>query len=286
MIKLSLLFIKNYLFNNRLFARFYSLLCVILFMLFFVSCEKDKDNDSQPKDYQELNEEQISAIVEGSNVVSTQVQSFLMTSLVVAADSGYSTETPPDVSSIPGNNFNLLKAALEGWTGPDANGWYTLYMSGVYNYTEKVRLGDTIEHIIIMEYHGGDGSFSNTTTTKYMPYLKDSKKLYKGYSIWEVEASGYNDISRTEWRIEFEDWNAETGAGIYDWYWGVSENSGGNTVPLHRYEHLEATETTTEGWLHCRIICYDDSGTETWDFEYDTPWVPVVMPEIPNFSVN
>lgn len=264
---------------------------VLIFAFLFISCEKEKDTQPQQGDFQRLDEEQISAVVESSTVVSTQVQSFLYSSIMVAIDSGYSPDTPPDISSKidNSNEINQLKASAsisQGWTGPDANGWYTLTMEGIYDYTEKVRIADTVEHIKIIEYHGGDGSYSNTTTTKYIPYFKNEVKLYKGYSIWEVEAFGDNNISRTEWRIEFEDWNPATNAGIFDWFWGVSENNGGNTVPMHRYEHLEATETDTEGWLHCHIICYDDSGTETWDFEYDTPWAPVYMPEIPNVTFD
>ncbi|MGA3014176.1 MAG: hypothetical protein ABSD71_09080, partial [Bacteroidales bacterium] len=70
----------------------------------------------------------------------------------------------------------------------------------------------------------------------------------------------------------------------FDWYWGVYENNGGNPVPYHRFEHLEVTETTPSGWLHCLAIFYDDSGTETWRFEFDTPWSPVDMPTIPGWS--
>jgi hypothetical protein len=265
---------------------------ILLTVFSLASCEKDKDTKpgNQNSDYKELNQEQISVIVEGATVASTQMQTFMYNSLFIAADSGYSVQDPPDVSSsmVKGNFIgNQLKASAElnnGWTGPDADGWYTLYMSNIYDYTEKVRLGDTVEYIRTIEYHGGDGSYKNETTTKYIPYHKNDSLLYKGYSIWTVDAFGDNDISKSEWRIEFEDWNPNTNAGIFDWYWGVSENSGGNTVPLHRYEHLEATETTPTGWLHCHFISYDDNGDETWDFEYDTPWVPVVMPEIPNVT--
>ena len=73
-------------------------------------------------------------------------------------------------------------------------------------------------------------------------------------------------------------------AGTFDWYWGLYENSGGNTIPYHRCEHMVVTETTPDGWLHCVVIFYDDNGVETWNFEYDTPWNPVDIPPIPGWN--
>ena len=82
-------------------------------------------------------------------------------------------------------------------------------MSGEYEYYEKLRIGDTIEHILSISYSGGDGSYENKTTTKYIKKEKNGKTMYDGYSIWEIHTSGYNEISRFEWRINFMDWVPE-----------------------------------------------------------------------------
>ncbi|MDP4280614.1 MAG: hypothetical protein Q8867_00550 [Bacteroidota bacterium] len=227
-----------------------------------------------------MSKETLNAAANGGTVISSQMQSFLMNSIIVAADSGHNF-------FFPNNEGGLLlgpKSALDNpnWSGPDATGWYyRYYTSGGYTYYEKLYLGDTVQYIMDMSYSGGDGSFENKITTTYIKKTKNNKTLYDGSSIWEIHNSGYNDISKWEWRIYFTDWNPSTGAGTYDWYWALYENSGGNTVPYHRFEHMSVTETTPEGWLHCLVIFYDDSGTEVWKFDYDTPWITVEMPQIP-----
>jgi hypothetical protein len=118
-----------------------------------------------------------------------------------------------------------------------------------------------------ISYSGSEGSYDNKTTTRYIKKITNKKTLYDGYSIWDMQNSGYSQISHWDWRIYFTDWNPASSAGIYDWYWGVYENNGGNTVPYHRFSHLEATETTPTGWLHCLSIFYDNSGAEVWRFE-------------------
>ncbi len=249
----------------------------LLSVFILSSCKKD-DKENVPA---KMNEEQIEACVDGAEIVTEQMQSMMLLSLSAAADSGYDTGEVPDLgkkkSGLVSNLGNYT------WSGPDAQGWYTRSMDGVYKYSEKVRYRDTIDYIMTIEYSGADGSYKNQTTTKYIKYTKNGKELYKGFSRWTVNASGYNDISRFEWRIDFVDWNPRTNAGTYDWYWGVSENSGGETIPLYRYEHLIATDTTNS-WLHVKTTWYDEDGSEIWEFEYDTPWEPVIMPEIPEIE--
>jgi hypothetical protein len=247
----------------------------VIVMLF--SCKKDKDEtptNSVPT-------ATLTAAATGGAIVSAQMQNFMMSSIAVAADSGHTFDFPQDTT------LKRLKSAITDytWNGPDAEGWYWRYFSGEYIYSERLHLGDTIQYIMDISYSGGDGSYECKTTTKYIKKVKDGKTLYDGYGMWEEHVSGYNSISRWDWRIYFTDWNPLTSAGIYDWYWGVYENSGGNTIPYHRFEHLEAMEITDpENWLHCQVIYYDDSGVETWRFEYDTPWAPVSMPVIPGWS--
>ncbi len=265
------------------------LIILIMIAAFVVvtSCKKEKSAPAA-----QLSTEQINNCVEGATVISAGVNSFLSQSLAVAADSGYKTGSPP---SSNGKVFNgslsntFLKSAKVStsaklnmdWIGPDKDGWYMRSWSAMYNYTEKFRKKDTVDYILTVEYHGADGSYENITTTKYIKYTRSNKTYFKGFSKWEINVFGYNDISRMGWKIEFSDWAATSGAGIYDWYWGVSENNGGNTVPYHRYEHLQATEKTTK-LLHVKSIWYDDAGAKIWDFEYDTSFVSVEMPEIPS----
>lgn len=248
--------------------------------IFFISSCKKDDKDNSPK----LTTEQIETFAEGGKVISTQMQTFMLTSMDVALDSGYNADQAPTIPSKKSATIPAvsLSTTTYDWTGPDANGWYTRTMDGVYKYTEKVRYRDTIDYIMKIEYHGGDGSYENVTTTKYIKYTKNNKTLYKGFSRWDVSASGYNDISRFTWEIDFVDWDPATGTGIYDWYWGVSENSGGDTVPYQRFENMIVT-LGKSGWLHVKSTWYDN-GVETWEFEYDTPWAPVDMPEIPDIN--
>ncbi len=258
--------------------RISTLISLSLVFLVLFSCKKSDTSTGTPS-----NEETLESASQGGTVVSTQMQSFMLSSILVAADSGHTFYFPD------GDGHKLLKTGTNldqyDWTGPDADGWYTRYYTSTgYTYNEKLHLGDTIQYILDISYSGGDGSFENKTTTNYFKKTKNGKTLYDGYSIWEIHNSGYNDISRWEWRIYFADWNPETSAGSFDWYWGLYENSGGNTIPYHRFEHLDATETQPDGWLHCHAIFYDDSGSETWDFEYDTPWSPVEMPQVPGWN--
>jgi hypothetical protein len=254
------------------------LLSIPLLMMVLFSCKKDNDND-QPEVQSQAT---LNAASTGGTIISTKMQTFVLTSVSVAADSGYFFTFPEGGSGPKLKSSSAL--ADYTWVGPDADGWYTRSMSGAYVYYEKLRIGDTIEHILEISYSGGDGSYENITTTKYIKKVKDGKTMYDGYSDWTVHNSGYNDISRWEWRIDFADWVPESNAGTFDWYWGLYENNGGNTTPYHRCEHMVVTETTPDGWLHCRVIFYDDSGVETWDFEYDTPWSPVEIPPIPGWN--
>ncbi len=82
--------------------------------------------------------------------------------------------------------------------------------------------------------------------------------------------------------IEFTDWNPATNAGTYDWFWEVSINLGGDTVPYHRLAHLIATETTTKGWLRVRVTFYNEMNCVLYEFDYETPWILVIMPDIPS----
>jgi len=244
------------------------LLCMVL-ILAIVSCKKD-----EPK----VSEEDLNVTVDAATSISTGVQSFALSAMSEAAENGFEGSVPSVSDSKKGEPSKY--GYDYSWSGPNADGWYTRSMSGVYDYSEKVRFRDTIDYVMSISYSGADGSYENTTTTRFIKYNKNGKELYKGFSKWEMHTSGYSDMSRVEWKITFDDWNADSGAGIYDWYWGVSENSGGETVPFHRFEHLVATETSND-WLHCRVIFYDEGNIKIWDFEYDTPWAPVIMPELP-----
>jgi hypothetical protein len=257
---------------------FYIFLIPLLILTLFSCKKKENQQTLTPSKIETLQ-----AAATGGSVVSNQMQTFLLKTINIAADSGHNFFFPN------GGKFKMTKsvsAITDGnWTGPDASGWYSLYYtSGEYNYYEKLHLGDTIQYILDMSYSGSEGTFDNKTTAEYIKDTSTGKTTYDGSYIWDVQNSGYNEISHWDWRIYFIHWNPSTGAGTFDWYWGVYENNGGNPVPYHRFEHLEVTETTPSGWLHCLAIFYDDSGTETWRFEFDTPWSPVDMPTIPGWS--
>jgi hypothetical protein len=253
------------------------LIVIPLFILVLFSCKKKEAQTTSTATSATLN-----AAAAGGLIVSTHMQSFVMSSIGVAADSGH-------VFFYPSGDTSKIKSAstAEGndWIGPDANGWYTRSnYGGLYDYTERLHLGDTIDYTMDISSHNTEGSYESKTTARYIKETKQGKTLYNGYSTWDEQHTGFNEISHIEWNIAFKDWNPSTSAGTYDWFWGVSENSGGNTVPYHCFLHIEATESTTTGWLHCMVIFYDNSGHETWRFEYDTPWIPVQMPQIPGWN--
>jgi hypothetical protein len=259
-------------------SRFFYILCLSVVLLNATSCKKESEETTTTVPVASL-----TAASTGGTIVATQMQSFLNTSIIAAADSGHTFYIPT-----PGDTtLKKLKSALldYSWNGPDSQGWYWRYYSGEYTYSERLHLGDTIQYILDISSADGADSYDYKTTSKYIKKIKNGKTLYDGSCEWEENTFGYSVTSHWNSRIIFSDWNPSTSAGTFDWYWGISENSGGNTIPYHRFEHLEATEITDpEGWLHCKVIFYDDSGIETWQFEYDTPWAPVGMPEIPEWS--
>ncbi len=246
-----------------------------LFLL-FSSCKKKDDQTTSTTPTTTLN-----AAVTGGTLIYTHMETFMTAAIKVAADSGH-------IFFFPNNDTNTLKLKsgndIPGWTGPDALGYFTrYYTSSGYTFTERIHVGDTIDYLITMAYSGADGNFEIKTTTKYIRKTTGGKTTWDGYSIWDVSNFGDNQISRWQWKMTFSDWDPATSAGTYDWFWGVSENLGGNTVPFHRFQHIVATQTTPSGWLHCNVIFYDQAGVQVWNFSYDTPWLPVEMPVIPNW---
>jgi hypothetical protein len=258
-------------------------LFAVLFLAF--SCKKEKETD-QESDYKILTEEDIYDIASGASDLAYEIQDRMFSFVDVAADSGIYIEypqMPEEKSAIWQKSTGNINA--DGWTGPDANGWYTYTWEyeGLYDYTEKVRCNDTIvEYEYKISYHGGDGSYDNTTRILYRKYEENGKELYRGYWDWTLSTFGDLDISNVHWQMTFEDWDPTSGAGIFDWYWGATSN--GNTVPYYRYLNVSATDAGDE-WLNIRITFYDGS-TPIWSFEYTSPWEPVEMPDLHSCAGN
>lgn len=246
----------------------------ILFISLFIVSSCKKDDDPELKNgFRVLTQEEADNVSEQAMEVTSTVQNFMNSTLSVAFDSGYFVQ-PPSVSS----KKSTGSTGSTDWMGPDANGWYVKYWESYgYNYTERVRYGDTIDYELKFEYHGGDGSFSNITRTQLIRYEKDGKTLYKGYSDWKMSSSGYSDMSTVEWKMTYSDWNPQTGAGNFDWYWGVID--GMDSVPLYRY--LSVTARESGDILRVKVTIYAEGNEEVWSFEYETPINPVDMPELP-----
>jgi hypothetical protein len=258
-----------------------------LFFFLFVSflmiqsCKKEEENATN---YAVLSETDLSEITSGATSLSAAVQDVMFTHISVAADSGMYISYPDMSGKKSTRPDNGVKKTSAGWSGPDANGWYTNHWEGTYNYTERVRCCDTIvEYEYTISYDGADGSYESKNSTQYTRYTRNGKTYYKGFWDWTVSNSGYNDISEVHWKMAFNDWNPLTGAGDFDWSWGANSN-GGNDVPFYRYLNVLATDAGNE-WLHVKITFYDGN-TESWSFDYDTPWSPVEMPELHTCSVN
>jgi len=249
----------------------------IISVVVTTSCKKDAATQTQ------LTQTQLSNVVEGASTISTKIQSVMLSTLAAAADSGFSTGSVPSLEAKKFAGASLKSTADFNWIGPDAQGWYyRRYTSLGYDYSEKVRLRDTIDYVLTINANNDGDTYSSTTTTQYIKYTKNKKVLYKGFSDWQIKTFGNNSISSLEWKIVFSDWDPATGAGIYDWYWGVSVNSGGDTVPYHRYLNMIATTDGMQpSWIDVKVTFYDEGGMEIWKFEYATTWVPVEMPETP-----
>ena len=175
------------------------ILIIPLFVLILFSCKKKETQTVSNASTEILN-----AAATGGTVVSTQMQSFMMSAITVAADSGH-------YFYFPNSDSGKLKSvkALEdnGWIGPNASGWYTRsFTSTGYTYYESLHMGDTIEYIIEISYSGSEGSFDSKTTTTYIKDTIKGKTTYDGYSIWNMQNSGYNEISNWVWRINFIGW--------------------------------------------------------------------------------
>jgi len=251
------------------------------------SCKKDKAPDNTTK----LNQDQLTEYSASAEPVSTEILTFFSLQLSVALDSGAIITNPPESSgksaksAIP--NAKVLKEVqLYDWVGPDADGWYTkTYNSLGYTYTESYKAKDsTVWYKFDIEYHGGDGDYSNETVTTYTRYHKGHQILYLGDSDWKIHTFGDNDISDLEYDFKFNDWDPNTGAGVYDWYWGCT-SLGGDPVPYHRYLNIISTDIGgNPPMLHNKITWYDDGGVEVGSWEFDTYWYTVDMPTIPSMD--
>jgi hypothetical protein len=252
-------------------------LVFLLVISFFLisSCKKD---DEPKTNYSILSEDDLADITDGATDLSSAVQEQMFSYISVAADSGIFITYPSGSdkkSTLPGM---VPKNTAEGWTGPDAEGWYTCHWEGAYDYTQRVRCSDSIvDYEYIISYDGADGSYENINRTEYVKYTQNGKTLYKGYWDWTISNSGYNDISDVHWRMDFKDWNPLNGAGVLDWSWGAT-SSGGDDVPFYRYLNVTATDAGDQ-MLAIKITFYDGN-TELWSFEYNSPWNPADMPEL------
>lgn len=257
-------------------------ICILLASLFLItSCKKE---DEVNTDYAILSEDDIEDIASGSMSLTSLVQEQMLSYVSVAADSGKVISYPAMSDKKSTGSILSLKQTSEGWTGPDANGWYTNHYEGVYDYTQRVRCCDTIvDYEFITSYSGADGSYENVYKIQYAKYTENGKELYKGYWDWTIANSGYSDISNVHWKMTFNDWDAVNGAGVFDWYWGASSNGGG-TVPFYRYMNIISTDAGND-WLRVRISFYDGN-IKAWSFEYETPWSPVEMPDLHICSLN
>jgi hypothetical protein len=226
-------------------------------------------------------------ITQNATTISSGMQTFMQSALANAISSGQNISTPPNISAPKsGTSILLRKIHLKSstdynWSGPDAQGWYDMsYSSYGMTITEKVRYQDTtIEYVYDVEYHQADADYSYILTTKYTRYTRNKQVLYKGYNDIKLETFG-TVISSAEWRFDFVDYDPNTGAGNYDWSWG-SNSLGASIVPYHHALNVYAYDKGNH-LLHVKVTWDDGAGIYVLgSWEYDTPWVPVTMPEIP-----
>lgn len=259
---------------------------LIIMSVLFAACKKDSTSNTSKSD-------QLTKVASNGLSITTQLESFMLQSLSVAADSGLTVTAPPSVpTDTSGKSATLKIRSLKNsqdynWEGPDLNGWYTVeYNSLGYTITEKLKFTDTtVTYIFDTEYTGSEGSFSYIITTYYEKYIQNKIVLYRGYSDMKENSDGYSNISNVEWEFKFDGWNPSTGAGVYDWYWSAT-SLGGDPVAWHRYLNIIATEIlySNPPMLHEKITWYDNSGAYAGEWEFDTSWTPVVMPEIPSLK--
>lgn len=256
----------------------------IAFLFVVLSCKKD--DDSPETKYAILTEDDMEEISSDATELNSLVNQTVMSYYYDAIMAGYDVEYPdmpeePDSKSTSNTNPGDFE-----WSGPDLNGWYTRrWESYGYEVTERVRCNDTIvDYEYITSYDGADGYYESVNKTQYQKYERNGKTLYKGYWDWTIENSGYNDISSVHWKMTFDKWDPESGAGSFDWWWGAQSDGGGGYEPFARYLSITATDAGDE-WLNIRVTLYDGN-TEVWEYEYESPWSPVEMPDLHSCGVN
>jgi hypothetical protein len=254
-------------------TKFY-LFLMILGVVIAPSCKKKESVKQQGA----ISAEQLEDVSSKSMTTFTDIQGFMFEALSKASIAAPPSETAAKTEMSQALKMKSAKNEL-GWLGPDADGWYTEYWKSYgYTYTYKIRCKDTtLTSIFSIEYSGGDGSYSNVYETQYTKYTKNKISYWKGYADWKIKTFGNSDISNVQWRFEFNDWNPQTGAGVYDWYWGAN-SLGGDPVPYHRFLNIIAMEKGN--LLHVRVTWYD-GGALAGTFEYDTNWTPIEMPVMP-----
>jgi hypothetical protein len=253
---------------------------LILSVVLTTSCKKDKAPQGS------MTSAVLNDVSSKTPAVFSKIDEFMSEALSKAASSGYYIGQPSSSSKTSLSQvISIKKSGGDGWFGPDGDGWYIkTWKSLGYTYTDKIRCKDTtLTEILSIEYHGGDADYSNVYETQFTKYTKNKVVLWKGYADWKISTFGDNNISDVNWRFEFTDWNPQTGAGAYDWYWGA-HSLGGDYVPYHRFLNIIATSNsmfqTNGNTLHVKITWYDGS-VEVGSFEYDTTWEPVEMPDMP-----
>jgi hypothetical protein len=242
------------------------------------SCKKESKNEGSTA----ISQDQMSECSASAMSVSLEIQNFMLSGYTEAILSGKDLSLPPDPPDTTSLKSALKNTAGFEWSGPDAGGWYTRSTDGYYTYTESFKYVDsTVWYRISIEASDAGSSYSSVWTTHYTRYHKGGKVLYLGASEWVVETFG-EVISNTQWDFDFTDWNPNTGAGVYDWYWSAS-SSGTDPVFYHRFLNIIATEIpfSDPPMLNEKITWYDEGGVEVGSWEFETFQVSVDMPAVP-----
>ena len=215
--------------------------------------------------------EDIATQTEINTAVFTEVP-LLFTGAFLSKPGDVTLEMPDEpANSLSISGINLQTKGRGGdWLGPDSQGWYTksIKLPNGYWYTEKYRYipsENAIEYETSFTYNGGDASFSYETKSRS---VENDEGLLDGYYIMETKANGYESISNVKWEYDYADYDRQTGAGQFEWWFGAS-SSGADDTAFHRFMRLVST-VKSEDLLHVHVYYYDEGGANTIaDWEYD-----------------
>jgi len=158
------------------------------------------------------------------------------------------------------------------WSGPELGGWYTSHIIQVNGYSQtlkirKLALINAFEYQLTVKY---DGVVTDFSYQDHLYIAKDAQGLISGYYYMNEKNSEVSiPVQEVDWKFNFSNWDPTSGAGTFNWAWGVDVFSG-SVVDYHQSLKIVSTVTGLST-LHTDVTWYDENGTTVLGtFGYDS----------------